>query len=110
MGGVGSVAKLVAVADESAPAEGVAVACAQAPERVDVFGAVALIVAAGVEPVALAGVEFLEAVEAGLGLEAVVVTAVVAVVEAETDSAGEVQAAVVGGLAALDEGTARVLD
>ena len=65
-GAVGSVAELVAVAEESAPAEGVAVACAQAPGRVDVFGAVALVVAVGVEPVALAGVEFLEAVEAGL--------------------------------------------
>ena len=110
---VESVTERVAVADGPAPAEVEAVAYAQALDRVDVFGAAALIVAvaAGVEQVALAGSESRGAVEAGLGLEAVVVEPVaVAVGVAETDSAGEVLAVVVGGLAALDEGTARVLD
>ena len=39
-----------------------------------------------------------------------VVPVAVAVVVAKTDSAGEILAVDVGGLAALDEGTARVLD
>ena len=108
------VAELVAVVNESARAEVVAVVYAQVPERVEVFGAVALRVTAGVEPpVALAGAEVPAAVEVGPGLEAVVVAVVVPVVVtvlAETDSAGEILVVVVGGTAALDEGTARVLD
>ena len=106
---VESVTERVAVADGPAPAEVEAVAYARALDQVDVFGAAALIVAvaAGVEQVALAGSESRGAVEAGLGLEEVVVVPVVVV---GTDSAGEVLVVVVGGLAALDEGTARVLD
>ena len=107
---VESVTERVAVADGPAPVEVEAVAYAQALDRVDVFGAAALIVAvaAGVEQVALAGSEFLGAVEAGLGLEAVVVPVAVAVL-AEADSADKSPVAVAGRTVASGEGIAHVL-
>ena len=104
---VESVAEFVAVADESPTAEVVVVACAWALERVAVSGAAAQIVAADVGQIALVGTAFHGAVEAELELEAVVVSAVAALVE--TDSADETLAVAVGEAAALDEGIARVL-
>ena len=90
---VESVAEFAAVADESATAEAVVQACAWALERVAVSDVAAQIVAVDVERVALVEIGFLGAVEAELELEAVVVSAVAALVE--TDSADETLAAAV---------------
>ena len=68
------------------------------------------IVAADVEPVALVGTEFLGAVEAELELEAVVVSVVAGLVEADSAyETYETLAAVVGETEALDEGITHIL-